>query len=514
LERRSGGAVLSLLGLALGLLLALPASSLAGTFSAGDFGDAPDGAKAGYFTSPGVVGHFPSKLVTPGPRHGAVGELLLGAGVTSETDSAQVNRDKLDDGVDARLSACKTSTLRAVVNASGLSSALRTGSHTAYLNAWFDWNRDGDWADPSDGCRPEWAVQNLPINMGAFSTVPIQVLPVSLTAGKRTTDIWMRVTLSLDEPVVSPIGRGGPFPYARGETEDYLLPAGKAVPPHFPVKKPKKGKKRKRKKKPTKKQRKLANKPFKVSCVPNPAVILHGAKATVRFSIADRGKGFIFGRTLAKPNHGKTRLTPKKPQPRGLPRGYKAMSGFTYANSQVDPPTRVETKTARFLFTRGKRSQRLNCVIKIVHIQNLLPPFICGGACAGSFQIPAPTQIPGPVLTQGSWNEVPIELVQLQLQSAAPVTVIKLPLLAQSPPWPGAALQSQNDPDHLGCELKPLELNGGPAAMTCTRNATNLGLSDLYAFDPFGAVPDLTQALRGIVTSNGTDYSFQVPHGP
>ena len=174
-----------------------------------DFGDAPDGKPAGYGGSP-AVGHFPSLAATPGPRHTPLGGLFLGKGVDGEADSAQVNKDLFDDGAEATVKSCADSTLKVALNGAALPAATRTSAHTGYVNAWFDWNRDGDWADPTDGCRPEWAIQNLPVDMSALAGSGLAVLPIGFTAGKlgKRIDVWMRVTVTLDEPVVDPTGKG------------------------------------------------------------------------------------------------------------------------------------------------------------------------------------------------------------------------------------------------------------------------------------------------------------------
>lgn len=177
-----------------------------------DFGDAPDGGS----------GHFPSLARSHGPRHAKIGPLLLGRGESSESDSRQVDVDPLDDGFAAELEACKVSRVEFVVNAAGLPAGLRTAGHKAYLNAWFDWNRNGRWGG-SAGCggkaAPEWAVKNVAISLAGFARKPIQVVQVDVVAGPRTQDLWQRATLTLDQRAGQQGARGGRFRY--GETEDY-----------------------------------------------------------------------------------------------------------------------------------------------------------------------------------------------------------------------------------------------------------------------------------------------------
>ena len=106
----------------------------------------------------------------------------------------------------------------------------------AYVNVWFDFNRDGDWEDwldCEDGVAvPEWAVQNQVIDtsvVGVFTyTTPDFASWHPLSQDDRNP-LWMRITLSevpLDVTVLS--GGAGPEQgYRYGETEDYL------IYPHF-----------------------------------------------------------------------------------------------------------------------------------------------------------------------------------------------------------------------------------------------------------------------------------------
>ncbi len=116
-----------------------------------------------------------------------------------------------------------------------------------FVNAWFDWNRDGDWDDiinagrPNDttdhrGWAPEWAVRNQVLwclEPGVHSiTSPwfISHHPDVLADGT-SYPIWIRITLSERpwEPCITPnsikgIGGSGPAKgYWIGETEDYYF---------------------------------------------------------------------------------------------------------------------------------------------------------------------------------------------------------------------------------------------------------------------------------------------------
>jgi len=192
----------------------------------GDYGDAADGARARYATSPGLIGRFPARARSNGARHTMPGPLRLGAGVTREGDSRQVDRDRDDDGFSATLRSCSRSTLTFLIDASRVPASLRSRGHVAYLNAWFDWNRDGDWGDRSRCGRrrvSEYRVQNLAIDLGSFAQDPLQTVQVRVRAGRQVENIWQRATLTLDQRVTSRVGRGR---FSHGETEDYLSPAG------------------------------------------------------------------------------------------------------------------------------------------------------------------------------------------------------------------------------------------------------------------------------------------------
>jgi PKD repeat protein len=212
-------------------LTALPAvlcGVLAATAAAGppsDYGDAPDGSPARYLSRPGVTGHFPSKLASDGAHHTAPGLLRLGNAFDLERDSPQVNRDTDDDGFAAKLKPCHKSTLSFVVNALDLPAPMRAAGHTAYLNAWVDWNRDGRWRGASRcaGKRiREWRLQNHPIEMASFASQPVQIIRVPVVAGPEVLDVWIRASLTLDQKFTSPLGKGT---FDNGETEDYLYHA-------------------------------------------------------------------------------------------------------------------------------------------------------------------------------------------------------------------------------------------------------------------------------------------------
>ena len=103
-----------------------------------------------------------------------------------------------------------------------------------WVNAWFDFNRDGDWDDTVDcsaGPVQEWAVRNqylfdLPVGQTTITS------PAFLSAHPEGTheQIWMRITLA-EQPwrggsnpgVRGNAGSGPQTKYEFGETEDYFF---------------------------------------------------------------------------------------------------------------------------------------------------------------------------------------------------------------------------------------------------------------------------------------------------
>lgn len=309
------------LAVALGVLAAgMLVTAAAAVADVKDYGDAPDAQPAGYITAHGVTGHFPSLEASNGARHTAPGALRLGVGVDTEPDSKQVNADAYDDGLSVNFATvCRTTTVTFLVDASGLPASSRAAGHTAYLNAWFDWTRDGDWED-TDRCAPEWAVQNYPVDMASFAAEPVQAIQVTVTAGAQVQEHWSRASVTLDEPFVSPAGRGQ---FTNGETEDYLTRA-------------------------------LRGRFLNVRCKPQSAFAVHGKKVRVRFVVKKKAPGPL-----------RVRL-----RNRGLPKGIRVAfgpGGFT-VRSTKDPPKRFQSFTLRFRFDDAKGATSLvKCFVLIFH---------------------------------------------------------------------------------------------------------------------------------------------------
>lgn len=136
------------------------------------------------------------------------------------------NRDGSDDGV----------TVPTLLPQCGTATVTITGQNNTRqdlnVNAWFDWNRDGDWEDGSVcGCGDnEWAIQDQTVVPGAF-TLNIPIVPCHPTVPY--DPLWARVTLA--PPQLSALGPpyiyggspnaswGGEGCFDDGETEDYFV---------------------------------------------------------------------------------------------------------------------------------------------------------------------------------------------------------------------------------------------------------------------------------------------------
>ncbi|MEX2108031.1 MAG: GEVED domain-containing protein [Solirubrobacterales bacterium] len=483
------------------VLMAVGAPSASGRGGSLDFGDAPDGAKAGYLTKPAVIGRFPSKLASGGPRHAGVGSLRLGPTNDGEKDSHQVDRD-IDDG--ASLSApkaCKTATLTTAIKGSATVAA----GKVVYVNAWFDWNRDGDWADPTDGCAPEWGVRNLPV--AASSIGSVAMLPIKLVAGKQVKELWYRVTITLDEVQIDPSGRGRSAPYLYGETEDYLLqdPKGRWITPP-----PEEEEEREKEK-----EKQEKNEKFTVRCIPKVRVIAHGGTATFGFLIGDKGKGNIVGEFPGgKKGKGFEIKVIPSPNQGGVPPGFVRSSAFRFKSKDVDPPTRIQKVAVKVSFKRGKFSRQVTCTVIIVHVskghgrkekhgkgkgkhEHVKPPKIpsvkCKGGCGG--QLPTPPPKKTTTLTDYDLNAD--GSVRVHILPTDPLESFTIPLYPPNPvPRDPPKVTAGNQP--IECELVPLQLTGGPAAERCTLLGTGPPQVDSF-FDIFYDVQfrGETQVIEG-----------------
>lgn len=230
-----------------------------------DLGDAPDDSNhfgAPMLAYPAVAAHYPTVYdpatgPVQGPRHTLPrADAFLGRGVSGERDADQApdqdgltnldppadlpNRDHMDDGLlrPLTLPDCQPTRISYVVTVVG-------PARERYVNAWFDWNRDGDWEDlfqcPGLAVTAdEWAVKNQIISYGpgVYTVTSPLFLPFNSTANQ---SMWLRVTLSDVPAPRHPVtlladGRGPAGGYRFGETEDYFHGQGNGDPDVWVVK--------------------------------------------------------------------------------------------------------------------------------------------------------------------------------------------------------------------------------------------------------------------------------------
>ena len=226
----------------------------------GDLGDAPDssnhdGATMTAYAGP-VLADFPtvydiSTGAVQGPIHmDPAGDVWLGHRVSAEFDADRMpdadgitnldppkdmaDRDHFDDGILRRppLNHCEPAEMVVQITIHP-DSPFRE----RFINAWFDWNRDGDWADTLDcanGATPEWAVQDFVTALGPGThaiTLPT-FLPYNMGPNlDPTMDMWARISVADAKAPLNPTtsladGRGPEDGYRFGETEDYLIHFG------------------------------------------------------------------------------------------------------------------------------------------------------------------------------------------------------------------------------------------------------------------------------------------------
>lgn len=161
-----------------------------------DYGDAP--------------APYPTLAVNNGPAHDVDGATYLGAGVSVEGDgqpSSTASGDGGDDGVTFNTGFFP-----------GLSANMTVLASTAgLLQAWIDWNHDGDWTDPG-----EQVATNLALVAGPNTvTVTVPTIAQGLAAGQTT---FARFRFSTQA------GLGITGTATNGEVEDYAIALGNTSP--------------------------------------------------------------------------------------------------------------------------------------------------------------------------------------------------------------------------------------------------------------------------------------------
>ena len=165
-----------------------------------DFGDAPSSAQSAFAAS------YPTLIKDNGARH-VIGNLFLGSFVDAELDgNASTNAlgDDLalddEDGVVFPVSAIASPNLPTI------SCVVVTGSGNSKLDAWVDFNQDGDWNDSGEQ-----------ILSGANVLAGSQFLSFTIPAGAKSGTTYGRFRLS-SAGGLSPTGLA-----EDGEVEDYAI---------------------------------------------------------------------------------------------------------------------------------------------------------------------------------------------------------------------------------------------------------------------------------------------------
>ncbi len=216
-----------------------------------DLGDAPDSTNS-FGTAmtaypkggpPGTLARYPTVFTAGSPPYGPLhrsptARFWLGPAVSLEreadvgADADGVNNlqppgdrpdlDGADDGTAANppLPNCQSTKITYTVTVPPGAPASK-----AYVNLWFDWNRNGAWGDilqcPGVLAK-EWAVQNQVISVGgpgSYTFTTPAFLPYNPNPGQC---LWWRITLSDTAAAnTSNDGSGSANGYLYGETEDY-----------------------------------------------------------------------------------------------------------------------------------------------------------------------------------------------------------------------------------------------------------------------------------------------------
>ena len=166
-----------------------------------DFGDAPTASQSGFASS------YPSKLADDGARH-RLGSLYLGSAIDRESDSAPngvATGDNLsgladEDGISFPITNATSPTQ------STKSSFVAVSSQPGFLDAWIDFNQDGDWDDASEDVSVKFAV-----------AAGSNIIPFDIPAATKTGTTFARFRLS------STGGLSTKGLAQDGEVEDYAI---------------------------------------------------------------------------------------------------------------------------------------------------------------------------------------------------------------------------------------------------------------------------------------------------
>lgn len=167
-----------------------------------DYGDLPD-SNNGTGAS-----NYQTETADNGPSHIIIPGLFLGNSVDLEDDGVQ-SIDAMGDGAEEdgvaitpNLNLAPSNTIRLPLG------AVNTTGETAYIEAWIDWNGDGDFDDPGE------MVADFNDASGSFPAEMIIPIPAG---AQQNQDLGFRIRMSnMDN--MTPLG-----PADSGEVEDYLL---------------------------------------------------------------------------------------------------------------------------------------------------------------------------------------------------------------------------------------------------------------------------------------------------
>ncbi|MDA1052613.1 MAG: GEVED domain-containing protein [Planctomycetota bacterium] len=166
-----------------------------------DFGDAPTAAQSGFASS------YPTLRADDGAQH-LVGDLFLGRLIDSEPDGQPTSAADGDDNASTadEDGVVSISSLVASSTAATTSSFAVVASQTGLLDAWIDFNQDGDWNDTGEQIFTSADVV-ASMNMLSFT------LPSGTSAGQTAARFRLSSTGGL-----TPTGAAGD-----GEVEDYVV---------------------------------------------------------------------------------------------------------------------------------------------------------------------------------------------------------------------------------------------------------------------------------------------------
>lgn len=180
-----------------------------------DYGDTPDP-----FTT--TDGRYPTKHENDGARHVLSGtsQILLGSSVTAESDGQPTPMASGDGGDDGVTFDSATLPNRGMFNRHITTSITVTLSSPGYVDAWIDFNADGDWDDPGEKILDAVRFNSTELTRTFDVTVPANA---PIPAGPTTTFARFRSS-----------SIGGLIPTGLavdGEVEDYAVTIVPGTPP-------------------------------------------------------------------------------------------------------------------------------------------------------------------------------------------------------------------------------------------------------------------------------------------